>query len=356
VTSTEPLDRYRAKRNFEATPEPTPDVPAAPDPSGLPRFVVQEHHARRLHWDLRLERDGVLVSWAVPKGIPPDPATNHLAVHTEDHPISYLEFEGDIPKGNYGAGRMTIWDRGTYDCEKWWPSEVIVVLHGERVRGRYILFQTNEEQWLIHRMDPPQDADRQPMPSRIEPMQATPGELPADDGEFGFEISWDGLRALVFAHGGRVRVQGSTGADLTAEFPELAPLGRVLGATEVILDGELIVPGDDGRPSAERLERRLAAAARSHRTDLPVTYMAYDLLYLDGRLTLDQPYAERRKVLEGLGLGGSHWQVPSSHVGDGAVLLDLARQRGLVGIIAKRLDSPYRPGTVSLHWIDVRAS
>ena len=140
--SAESLDRYRAKRDFSVTPEPAGDeAPASGDAPAL-RFVVQEHHARRLHWDLRLERDGVLASWAVPKGIPPDPAVNHLAVHTEDHPMMYLDFEGEIPKGSYGAGTMTVWDRGTYECEKWSAREVMVVLHGGKARGRYVLFRT----------------------------------------------------------------------------------------------------------------------------------------------------------------------------------------------------------------------
>src|SRR5207253_4927283 len=123
--------------------------------SQLPRFVVQEHHARRLHWDFRLERDGVLVSWAVPKGIPEDPRENHLAVHVEDHPLEYIDFAGEIPRGNYGAGRVEIWDHGTYECEKWRDDEVIVTFDGERLQGKYALFQTKGMNWMIHRMDPP---------------------------------------------------------------------------------------------------------------------------------------------------------------------------------------------------------
>src|SRR6476620_3715635 len=157
------LDSYRDKRDFGQTAEPRGASEAGSEAAPQPRFVVQEHHARALHWDLRLEHDGVLASWAVPKGIPPDPARNHLAVRTEDHPLEYLEFHGEIPAGEYGAGTMRIWDRGTYELHKFRDEEVMVTLHGERVQGRYVLFRTKGKDWMIHRMDPPEDPDREPM-------------------------------------------------------------------------------------------------------------------------------------------------------------------------------------------------
>src|SRR5215210_2427669 len=143
------LGSYEAKRDFDSTPEPRGRRKGA---AAAPRFVVQEHHARRLHWDLRLEHDGVLASWAVPRGIPPDPARNHLAVRTEDHPLEYLDFHGEIPAGQYGAGTMRIWDRGTYETHKWREDEVMVTFHGERVRGRHVLFRTGGKNWMLHRM------------------------------------------------------------------------------------------------------------------------------------------------------------------------------------------------------------
>src|SRR4051794_22643498 len=188
------LDRYRSKRDFPATPEP--GGVAAADEEALNRFVVHEHHARRLHWDLRLERDGVLVSWAVPKGIPPDPKTNHLAVHVEDHPLSYIDFRGEIPEGNYGAGKVLIYDEGTYDEEKFRDDEVMVVFHGKRVRGRYVLFRTKGKNWMTHRMAPPEDTDREPMPKDVVPMLARLSRLPTDEENWGFEIKWDGIRAV----------------------------------------------------------------------------------------------------------------------------------------------------------------
>src|SRR5512139_1165511 len=164
------LAAYRRRRDAAATPEPVP--PEGPVRTGNDdTFVVQEHHARRLHWDLRLERGGVLVSWAVPKGLPADPRRNHLAVHTEDHPLEYADFAGEIPKGEYGAGTMTIWDRGTYETEKWSDREVKVVLHGSRARGRYVLFRTDGRNWMIHRMDPPADPDARPLPYGLAAMR-----------------------------------------------------------------------------------------------------------------------------------------------------------------------------------------
>src|ERR1700742_3820773 len=139
------LSEYDKKRDFGKTPEPAGAEPAGD--GGDYRFVIHEHSARRLHWDLRLERDGVLVSWAVPKGIPMDPKTNHLAVHTEDHPLEYIDFHGDIPKGNYGAGKMTIYDHGTYETHKWRDKEVMITFHGERVQGKYVLFPTRGKDW-----------------------------------------------------------------------------------------------------------------------------------------------------------------------------------------------------------------
>src|SRR5262249_31626911 len=152
--------------------------------------------ARALHWDLRLEHDGVLASWAVPKGIPADPKKNHLAVQTEDHPMEYLDFQGDIPQGEYGGGNMSGWDTGTYETTKWPEREVMVTFSGRRVHGRYVLFRTKGNQWMIHRMDPPEDPERASPPSNLKPMLATlTKEAPRDDG-WAFELKWDGIRAL----------------------------------------------------------------------------------------------------------------------------------------------------------------
>jgi bifunctional non-homologous end joining protein LigD len=342
-----PLDKYNAKRDFSATPEPAGDDGAGALPGDAPRFVVQEHHARALHWDFRLERDGVLVSWALPKGVPPDPAVNHLAVPTEDHPLSYIDFEGDIPQGNYGAGAVHVWDRGTYDTIKWSDREVMVALHGERVRGRHVLFRTGDRQWMIHRMDPPQDPDFEGLPEDRAPMLARPGPLPDDPEQWSFEVAWPGLRVLVAVDGGRVRLAADRG-DVTERFPEVRPLGRALGARPALLDGVIVAVGDDGRPDRVLVEQRLEGARRP-----AVVLMLVDVLHLDGHPLDDRPYEERRAVLDGLALAGPAWQTPAAHPGAGAGMLHAAREQGLGAVIAKRLDSPYAPGATSDAWVEV---
>jgi bifunctional non-homologous end joining protein LigD len=353
----ENLDSYRRKRDFSSSPEPSGDAESAADERTL-RFVVQEHHARSLHWDLRLERDGVLASWAVPKGIPPDPRKNHLAVRTEDHPIEYLEFHGDIPAGQYGAGSMRIWDSGTYETHKWRDKEVMVTFHGERVRGRYVLFRTDEKNWMIHRMDPPEDPDREPLPDKIEPMLAKTGPLPRDDHRWAYEIKWDGVRAIGYVDGGRLRLASRNGRDITSRYPELRELGRALAGHEAVLDGEVVAFDAEGRPSFQRLQGRMHLTSdhvvRRLAQSEPVAYVLFDLLWLDGHSLLALPYSERRERLLALGLSGPTWQTPASHVGDGAAMLEASRARGLEGIIAKRLDSPYTPGRRPGTWVKVK--
>jgi bifunctional non-homologous end joining protein LigD len=348
------LQRYREKRDFEQTPEPGGDAGA---PEAGRRFVVQEHSARSMHWDLRLEHEGTLASWAVPRGIPPDPKRNHLAVRTEDHPLEYLEFHGEIPEGSYGAGTMRIFDRGTYELHKWRDEEVMVTLHGERVRGRYVLFRTDGSNWMIHRMDPPEDPDREPMPESLQPMLAKAGPLPAGD-EWAYEIKWDGVRAIGYVEGGRLRLESRNAKNITPRYPELRPLGRALGTHEAILDGEIVAFGEDGRPSFERLQGRMHLTSESQVRRLsqsqPVAYVIFDLLHLDGRSLLALPYSERRERLAALELGGPTWQVPAYHQGDGQALLEASRAQRLEGIVAKRLDCPYSPGRRSSGWVKVK--
>src|ERR1700733_6886709 len=264
------LTKYRSMRDAAKTPEPVPSTkPAAGQ--GNP-FVIQEHHARRLHYDFRLERDGVLVSWAVPKNLPETTAVNHLAVHTEDHPLEYGGFEGTIPKGEYGGGKVIIWDSGTYDTEKFNDSaekgDVIVTLHGQRISGRYALIQTNGDQWLAHRMK-----DQKAFQfDELAPMLATEGSVAnLKASQWAFEGKWDGYRLLVDADHGTVRLRSRNGRDVTKEYPQLRSLAAELTEHHVVLDGEVVALDASGVPSFSEMQNR----ARATR----IVFRAFDLQY-----------------------------------------------------------------------------
>jgi bifunctional non-homologous end joining protein LigD len=324
------LEEYRRRRDPAKTPEPVPPADPKPSAGGSGSvFVIQEHRARSLHWDLRLERDGVLVSWAVPKGLPGDPDTVRLAVHTEDHPMEYAEFSGEIPRGEYGAGHMTIWDRGRYDTLKWTDSEIQVVLHGERAQGRYILLKRGRgpNEWLLRRGERPRTSDRRPLPRDLSPMLATPGALPEPDEGWCYEVRFGGSRVLVRADGGRVELVGSNGAPLSRRHPELAGLGVELGTTAVLLDGEI-----GGTPPG-----------------LWIT----DVLHVDGRDVTTLPYRERRALAESLPLTGPAWRLAPSYSGGGAAVLAAAVEQRLPEVVAKRADSAYLPGRRSEDWVEI---
>ncbi|MFC4947780.1 non-homologous end-joining DNA ligase [Pseudonocardia sp. GCM10023141] len=323
-----PLDEYRRKRDARRTPEPIPEQDPT-DPSPGTRFVIQEHHARRLHWDVRLERDGVLVSWAVPKGLPTDPETVRLAVRTEDHPIEYLEFSGEIPAGEYGGGSMTIWDTGTYETEKWNSREVIVRMRGNRANGRFVFIRTDRERgkdnWLLRGSDAA--PDREPLPHDALPMIATPGPLPPPGDDWWLQIAFGGRRVIVRVDGGRARITDADGEEV--EAPRLRGLGPALGITQVLLDGELVGP---------------TATA-----DLWIG----DLLHLDGRDTCALPFRERRALLEGIGaLVGPHWRLAPVFPGAGDEVLAAAREQGLGGVVAKNVAAAYEPGRRSMQWVE----
>lgn len=354
------LTRYRAKRDAARTPEPVPAGAAGLEPGDGNSFVVQEHHARALHWDFRLERDGVLVSWAVPKGLPVDPKTNHLAVQTEDHPLEYAQFEGTIPAGEYGGGEVTIWDSGSYLAEKWTDREVKFTLSGQRVSGRFVLIRTGGKNWLMHRMDDGSTPPPARMPDRIAPMMAVLSELPApaEDDKWAYETKWDGARAVALIDGGRIRLISRNDRDITVSYPELRELGERVGSRRLILDGEIVAFGTDGRPSFARLQKRMhvdrpAEARRLSQSD-PVVYLLFDLLYLDGSQTIELPYSERRRLLADLELTGPSWQTPPHYVGGGAEVLRANAELGMEGIVAKRVTSRYQPGRRSPDWRKIK--
>jgi len=350
------LTAYERKRDFAATPEPAPRRRRRR--KAAPRFVVQEHSARRLHWDLRLEHEGVAASWAIPNGIPEDPEENRKAVHTEDHPLEYLDFEGEIPAGNYGAGTMRVWDQGTYECHKWEPGKVVLSFAGRRLNGRYALFRAGraEKDWMIHRIDPPQ-RERDPFPAAVVPMLARPADLPAEDDGWAVEVKWDGVRAIAHCRPGRLSLAGRDLDEITAQYPEVRRLARQLGSREAVLDGELVAFDEDGRPSFERLRKRIERASEStvrrRMKSHPVTYVIFDLLYLDGCDLLDEPYRRRRELLEQLDLSGDSWQTPGYSRGRAEELLQASREQGLQGVVLKRLDSSYAPGERNGAWLKI---
>ncbi|MBC7303511.1 MAG: ATP-dependent DNA ligase [Nocardia sp.] len=344
--SPDSLAVYRGKRDPQRTPEPVPDTTPEPGPGN--RFVIQEHHARRLHWDVRLEHDGVLASWAVPKGPPTEPKHNRLAVRTEDHPLEYLDFHGTIPKGEYGAGDMTIWDSGTYVTEKWRSDEVIVELDGDRLAGRYAFIQTKGDQWLMHFMrDQPQ---REPVadnrfPRGLAPMLATAGEVESlTSADWAFETKWDGFRVIVEVDDGTVTVRSRAGNTVTARYPRLAVLGEELAGHRVVLDGEAVVLDDSGLSDISALQADSARAV----------FIAFDVLYLDGTSLLRKKYTDRRAVLEALGRLSPSMNVSALLDGSGAEAMAVSREQGQEGVVAKRLGSVYQPGKRSQTWLKQR--
>jgi bifunctional non-homologous end joining protein LigD len=340
------LEEYRAKRDPAQTPEPFGGEDA---PAGN-RFVIQQHDATRLHWDLRLEHEGTLPSWALPKGVPWTPERDHLAVRTEDHPLQYLDFSGQIPAGQYGAGRMFIWDAGTHEVVKWEDRKVIVDLHGERARGRYALFATRGKDWMIHRMDPPEDPSRTPPPTDLRPMEPVDGAPPKGKG-WAWEADW--LRVLVTNEPGDTRIADGSGDDVGDRFPELKRIGRAIGSTEVVLDG-VVVDGGTGAVAA-RLEAA-PSSARRLATDRPVQLVLVDVLWWEGYPVTDRPWVARRELLDSLELTGGPWSTPTAHVGAASDLLAAARGAGVGALMAKRTRSPYRPGTASDDWVRATTS
>jgi bifunctional non-homologous end joining protein LigD len=340
------LTTYRSMRDSSRTPEPVPNKP--PQTGRDDAFVIQEHHARRLHYDVRLERNGVLVSWAVPKNLPDAPSVNHLAVHTEDHPMEYLTFAGEIPRGEYGGGKVIVWDTGTYETEKFNDNppdgpekggEVIVTLHGKKIDGRYALIQTDGKSWLAHRMK----EQKNPHAGDLAPMLATAGSIERLKAtQWAFEGKWDGYRMLVDANHGTLNLRSRRGRDVTDEYPQLQALAADLADHHVILDGEVVALDESGVPSFGEMQNR----ARSTRLE----YWAFDVLYLDGRSLLRARYSDRRRVLEALADGGG-LIVPDLLPGDGPEALEYARERRLEGVVAKKLDATYQPGRRTKSWI-----
>src|SRR4051794_5342064 len=242
--------------------------------------------------------------------------------------MAYATFAGEIPKGEYGGGKVTVWDAGTYELEKWTEKEGKVVLHGKQVDGRYVFFRTKGQDWMVHRMDGPPKGWL-PIPRDLKPMLAVAGALPAakDDDKWSYEVKWDGVRALVAVDGGRLSITSRNGNDVTASYPELRGLGLQLGSRQVLLDGEIVALTPEGRSDFGTLQARMHVANPSAGLlrSTPVQLVLFDVLHLEGRSLLDKTYDERRAALEGLGLHGEHWQVPEVFLGHGTELVEATR-------------------------------
>jgi len=366
------LEKYRSMRDGAKTPEPVPTD--APETSTGSSFVIQEHHARRLHFDFRLEHDGVLVSWALPKGVPTDRKTNHLAVQTEDHPLEYGSFEGDIPAGEYGAGTVTIWDAGTYELEKWRDGEeVIATLHGEKHGShRYALIHTGkgdgkaQNNWLIHLMEDAHEqektTEKKKAPQRAalpKPMLATLGNeaLISDKSDYAFEMKWDGYRAIAEVVDNEVRLLSRNGNDMTATYPELADLARAVNGNAVV-DGEIIAPARGGRPDFARLQSRgklsKKADVEKAMVSTPVRFVAFDILSVEGDSLVKKTYDERREVLEDTVTPGGSVDVPPAFEGDLDSAMESSRTLALEGVVAKLRSARYSPGRRTDAWVKIK--
>jgi bifunctional non-homologous end joining protein LigD len=338
------LRDYERKRRRAATPEPF----GGRKRKGKRIFVVQRHDARRLHYDFRLERDGVLASWAVPKGIPLEPGQRHLAVHVEDHPLDYATFEGEIPAGSYGAGSVEIWDHGTYELvEEKSDGGLTVRLDGERLSGLWTLVPArldgDEKNWLLLRK---RDGAVPALRRRdYEPMLATLAEdVPSGPGWL-YEVKWDGYRALAYVGGGEVSLTSRRGNDLTERFAVVArTLERAVRTPDCVLDGEVCALDEEGRSSFSVMQQGSG----------PLVYYVFDVLEIDGEPVLEQPLAERRKRLAKLLDRRVSAIRLSEAFDDGEALLSASKAKGLEGIVAKRADSRYQPGRRTRDWLKVK--
>jgi DNA ligase D-like protein (predicted ligase)/DNA ligase D-like protein (predicted polymerase)/DNA ligase D-like protein (predicted 3'-phosphoesterase) len=346
----EQLQSYSSKRAFDRTPEPEP-LPYAGAGSA---FVVHRHHASRLHYDLRLERDGVLRSWAVPKGLPPRPGIMRLAVSVEDHPLEYVNFEGVIPKGEYGGGTMWKFAQGRYEISKQKRDGFYFRLHSRELNGEYRIHHTKENQWLLERVDTPQqDWLRQP----IEPMLARTADQSPDSPDYIYEVKWDGIRAIVSLDEGELRLRGRNGLDLAAPFPELLTAEASLRATSGVFDGEIVCLEPDGKPNfrnvIHRMQQAAPGAVERARAKHPAVCYLFDCLYLDGRSIVNEPLARRREWLADAVKKGGAYRV-SEAFEDGRALLEAARKMGLEGIMAKKRDSVYVPAKRADSWLKIK--
>jgi len=391
------LQEYRRKRKFRETPEPSGKVVR----QAGNHFVVQEHHARRLHYDFRLEVDGVLKSWAVPKGPSLNPADKRLAVQTEDHPLDYGTFEGTIPAGHYGAGEVAIWDHGTFEpegnmsaSEQINRGEIKFKLYGQKLKGSFVLVRLRgdgqKKNWLLikHRdeaadmsgapgkvaepmlpvkpskkassgvsagpaanlppvkLKMPQGARPASMLTKFQAALATLAENPSSDPSWLFEIKWDGIRALACVKDGKMKLLSRANRDITREYPDLSVIANSVNAKEVCLDGEIVALDSEGRSDFQRLQNRMGVQNPSARSteEIPVVYYAFDITYCDGHDLRNVPLIERKEFLKQVLRAGAVVRYSDHQIGKGKELFELAVKRELEGIVGKQVSSTYPAG------------
>jgi bifunctional non-homologous end joining protein LigD len=384
------LEEYRRKRVFSKTPEP-PDKPSREDGN---RFFIQRHSARRLHYDLRLEMDGMLKSWALPHGPTLDPAIKRLAVHVEDHPFDYGSFEGTIPSGNYGAGSVTLWDRGTYEwlgpktpAQMWESGDLKLRFHGHKIVGEFALVRTNRakgKDWLLIKKkdfavregwDPEADtrsvlqgpgeisstdgAVKAEMPTSLEPMLATLGNAVPSGSDWLYEVKWDGYRALCFIEGGKVRMVSRRGTKLDKQFAPVAQaLAQSVKADNTIIDGEVVALDESGNPSFQHLQNLTGFGTKPALKGMAppnLNFFAFDLLYLNGYDLRKAALIDRRQLLMSILLPSEIVRYSEHFIGKGDELLQAVRAKGLEGIIAKQAQSRYESKR-SGSWIKIKVT
>ena len=350
------LAEYLRKRTFgpEGTPEPPPRAPKRPKGN---TFVIQKHRATRLHYDLRLERHGAMPSWAVPRGLPIARNDRRLAVRTEDHPIEYASFHGTIPEGHYGAGEVRIFDDGTYDLVEWDDKKVSFVLRGRRYPGLEFHLVKTRTDWLVF-LASHQEAPLIAAPASYVPMLAEPGGKPFDGDDWWFEPKLDGIRTLASMSTGETRLQTRNGRDVTDTYPELHMIHELVNQVNAVVDGEIVAFDAEGRPSFETLQQRMnlknEREIKRMSKIIPVTLVAFDLLWLDGEELIGLPLEERRALLEGVVERDERLEVVTHVEGEGKAFVEAARGLRLEGVVAKKKGSRYEPGRRTPSWRKIK--
>lgn len=345
--TTEQLQEYEKKRDFTKTPEP--DIVG--EESAGNRFVIQRHHASHLHYDLRLEQEGTLKSWAVPRGMPPEPGVKRLAVQTEDHPLKYLSFEGEIPKGEYGGGMMWVYASGTYEITKEKKNGCYFRLSSRTFNAEYRMHLMKGKEWLLERVDKPQK-DFLGIP--VKPMLAGSVKKPPQ-GDYLHEVKWDGIRAIITLNEGELTIRSRNMNIITDQFPELNVPEEAFRVNNAVFDAEIVCLDEHGRADFKKVIRRLMSKKNfdslSRRN--PAYCYLFDCLYMDGKQLTQEPLLRRRAWLKDSVRKESNYRI-SEIVEDGQALFEAAKQLGVEGIMSKEPLGKYYPDRRSDTWVKVK--